>query len=80
MTNLNIELYKRGNSFYAEIPGLPGSPPIGTGKTGAMAVACLFHRLITCTDTPWLTYMGKFDGNLMINGRPWTDIPGASKR
>ena len=44
---VTINLQKIESGWMADIEELPGSPPIGTGRTKAEAVSHLFLRLIT---------------------------------
>ena len=41
----------------ADLLDLPGSPPVGEGRTEAEAVADLFRRVIADKSTNWLTYV-----------------------
>jgi hypothetical protein len=77
---MNVKIYSRRKRYYADLEGLPGSPPIGDGRTPQEAVACLFARLVGMNgeQTEWFNYVDK--NTLFINGKPWEDNPLASKR
>ena len=63
-----IEIEKTSEGWRADAPELPGSPPVGVGKTQAAAVASLFMRCIAedrINGTKW-TVMLPLEGKNII--------------
>lgn len=64
---MNIEIKKCDNVYIADITGLPGSPPVGKGKTKFDALCELFFLI---THHPYfIQYMDKT--TFSINGKPF---------
>ena len=64
---MNIEIKKYDNVYIAEITGLPGSPPVGKGKTKIAAICELFFLI---THHPYfIQYIDKT--TLSINNKPF---------
>jgi hypothetical protein len=57
---MNIKIEKSSGGYRADCLDLSGSPPVGTGKTKEMAVACLFYLML-------------FSSPCVGNSRKWTD-------
>lgn len=63
---MKIKIEKSGGGYRADFTEIPGSPPVGTGKTEGAAVATLFIR-----NFEWVK---KLDHNyLEINGKPYEE-------
>ena len=43
---MNIKIEEQSDHFRADCLDLPGSPPVGIGRTKELALACLFHRML----------------------------------
>jgi len=85
---MKIKVDKVSDAHYrADCLDLPGSPPVGTGETPEMALACLFWLIIfdsTLGPDPsnWIRYLDK-DEPLWINDKVWIRPPftrGVAKR
>lgn len=72
--DINLSRSLDDGMWFADLQGLPGSPPIGNGKTKEMAVACLFFRIISEWET-WGKYLTPLRG-LSINNEAWVHNPG----
>lgn len=53
---MKISIQKRGDDIAADMTDLPGTPPIGLGKTETEAIARLFWSILLEKDT-WLKYL-----------------------
>lgn len=56
---MRIEIEKSGDNYRADCLDLPGTPPVGEGKTKEEAVASLFYRILFCSadETKWTRYV-----------------------
>ena len=75
---MNIKIEESSGGYRADCIDLPGSPPVGTGKTKEMAIACLFFLMlfsIPCSgeSRKWTDYIVRGEP-IMINGEVWKDI------
>jgi hypothetical protein len=55
-TNLNIEVNKTGLLYVADCMNLPGTPPIGRGKSRQEAIGSLLYAL--SKEQEWRKYLG----------------------
>jgi hypothetical protein len=72
---MNIEITKSADHYRADCKDLPGSPPVGTGDTPELAMACLmWHVLFGTTGTEfkenWQRFLKKEDP-ITVNGVMW---------
>lgn len=68
---MNIVVEERGGNYHAAMDGLAGAPPVGSGQTEAMAVACLFVRLLWSDYREAVVSLLKEPCYLSINGVLW---------
>lgn len=71
---MKIHLEYSVDHWRADLLDLPGTPPVGLGRTEALAVACLFWRLMYestgGSDTrPWLDSVEK--SPIIVNDEIW---------
>lgn len=73
---MKIKLEKQKKGYYtADCLDLPGSPPIGTGKTKELAMACLFYLMKfefpqVGSDRTWFDYI-KMGEPIVVNDVVW---------
>lgn len=53
---MKISIQKSGDEITADMLDLPGTPPVGRGKTETEAIARLFWSILLEKDT-WLKYL-----------------------
>lgn len=63
---------KEAEVFIADCIDLPGSPPVGYGRSRQEALLYLLYALLVSStqETNWLEFLKK-DEPLMVNNTPW---------
>jgi hypothetical protein len=80
---MKIKVEKQPDHYRADCLDLPGSPPVGVGRTPELAVAALFYLMHF--DKPsvhadnWMKYI-KLDEPIIINDEVWSYPQSYSKR
>lgn len=66
---MKIEITWSKDHYRADLIDLPGTPPVGLGRTPELAVACLWW---TCMreSTKWLEYIN-LSKPIIVNGETW---------
>ena len=67
---MKIKLTRRTKGWEADFVELSGSPSVGTGKTQAEAISCLFYRFHHETHS---NLPEDFWQVIFINDKPWRD-------
>lgn len=81
---MKIKLEKQKGYYTADCLDLPGSPPVGNGKTKELAMACLFYLMKfesphVGSDRTWFDYI-KLGEPITVNGVMWEQPTSFSKR
>lgn len=74
---MKIKIEKQSDHYRADCLDLPGSPPVGVGRTPELAVSALFYLMLfdrpgPASDTRnWACYI-KRDEPIIVNDEVWS--------